>query len=128
MRVMLEFPFEKVDGVELSDAIASVARKNFARLKVPETRCTIYATDATQFSQIDDYNFVYLYNPFPCAVMALFMQSLARSIERAPRSLTFIYNNAVCHNEVIAGNLFHKQSEYPDEWGNKIAVYTNRKP
>ena len=46
MRIMLEFPFHKVDGVELSSQVAEIAQKNFNKLKIPRNRYELFVMDA----------------------------------------------------------------------------------
>lgn len=51
MRTMLEYPFAKVDGVQLSEYIASIAKKNFEKLNA--MLCTVFAGDAALFRDLD---------------------------------------------------------------------------
>jgi protein-L-isoaspartate O-methyltransferase len=57
MRVMLKFSFSHVDGIELSEDIAKIAKRNFEKLR--EYRCNIYIGDASEFRNFDLYNIVY---------------------------------------------------------------------
>lgn len=125
MRTMLEFPFAKVDGIELSDHIAAIARQNFKRLNAGRT--TIFTGDATKFEGYDAYNLIYLYNPFPAIIMADVMKALFQSVQRSDRELVIIYNNATCNDLVVAGGIFEKMYAYPDKWDNLITIYSNRK-
>ena len=127
MKVMLDFPFARVDGVEAADAIAQVARANFRKLGIAPERYRIVTADATEFTALDEYSYVYMYNPFSCEVMASFMSNLAASVERAPRRVTILYDNPLCHDTIVGGGVFKKTDrDYPDAWGNRIYVYTNR--
>lgn len=126
MRVMLEFPFSRVDGIEISEQIATIARNNFRKLKVPSNRCKIFTIDAFTFQELDLYSHVYFYNPFSGEIMKKVVENLTSSIKRMPRMVIIIYNNAVCHSEVISSGVFQKIVEYPDEWGNMIFLYTNQ--
>jgi hypothetical protein len=126
MRVMLEFPFSRVDGVEAAEQIARIARTNFATLRVSSKRHSVITADASTFTALDHYNFIYFYNPFSCEVMASFMANLRASLTRAPRLVTIVYDNPVCHDTVVEGGVFRKSDrDYPDETGNRIYVYSN---
>ena len=57
MRKMLQFPFAKVDGIELSSRLAAIAAQNFKQLNVARTK--IFNCDASLFNDYDIYNFVY---------------------------------------------------------------------
>ena len=84
MRVLLDHPFGRVDGIELSADLAAIARTNFERLRVPADRCRVLVADATTFAELDGYTHVYLANPFSGAVMAAFAEHLIRA-ERKSR-------------------------------------------
>jgi SAM-dependent methyltransferase len=123
MRTMAEYPFYKVDGVELSERIAAIARRNFLKLECG--KCTVFTMNAADFTEYDRYGFVYFYNPFPEQVMSTVIDNLLGSLTRSPRKIFIIYDNPLCHDEIIKGGVLHKIAEYPDEWGNKIFVYLN---
>ena len=48
------------------------------------------------FKGYNDYNFFYLYNPFPEIVMKKFVQTLKEQINY--KKINIIYNNPVCHD------------------------------
>lgn len=124
MRLMLNYPFRRVDGVEASGQIAAIARANFATLKVSLDRYEVMTGDAAAFTALDEYNHIYFYNPFSCEVMASFMTHLRESLRRLPRPFTIVYDNPVCHDQVVEGGVFCKvDRDYPDETGNRIYVY-----
>jgi len=126
MKVMLEFPFSRVDGIELGEPIAAIARSNFRTLEVPPERYAVITADAAEFTDLDQYTYVYFYNPFTAAVMSSFMANLKASVERSPRRVTIVYDNPLCHDAVVAGGVFRKlPRDYPDATGNRIYVYSN---
>lgn len=126
IRWMSRFPFAKVDGLELSEQLAAIARRNFVRLG--EMRVTIYTGDARAFEGYDAYDFVYFYNPFPPVVMQDVMQALIRSVDRHPRELIIIYNNPTCEADVLQSGRFQALCTYPAKWNNRIVLYSNRTP
>jgi len=125
LRVMLSFPFSRVDGVEISERLAVIARKNLQKLRILPERCRVITMDASQFQDLDPYNYIYFFNPFSGAVMIKVMANLLASIERKPRKVTILYNNPTCHDEIVGTGVFRKVGEYPDEWGLKVFVYSN---
>ncbi len=126
MRVLMDFPFSRVDGVEIAEEIAAVARANFSKLGIPASRCTVFTGDACGFKELNAYNYIYFYNPFSPRIMTQCVENICCSLEQSPRAMTIIYNHASCHDAVIANRVFHKVGEYPSEFGNKIFVYSNR--
>lgn len=126
LRWMSRFPFATIDGLELSDQLASIARRNFNRLG--EKRVTIYTGDARAFEGYDAYDFIYFYNPFPEVVMQDVMQALIQSVERHPRELILIYNNPTCETAVLQSGRFQVMATYPAKWNNRIVLYSNKTP
>ncbi len=124
MRSMLRFPFGRIDGIELSEHIAAIAERNFEKLKAGGVR--VFVADAARFAGYDDYNMVYLYNPFPASVMAHVVDALIESVSRSERELVVIYNNAKCHDLVVGRGVFVRKRVYPSEWGTGINLYSNR--
>ena len=126
MRTLLKFPFCRVDGLELSEHIASIAARNFRRLGAD--RSTVFAGDASTFQDYDNYNYAYFYNPFPTHVMRQVVGNLVGSIERRPRRFRLIYDNPTCHDAVMRVRVFAKVGDYPDVFNNRIFVYSSTEP
>jgi SAM-dependent methyltransferase len=123
MRTMLKYPFERVDGIELSAHIAAIAVRNFKKLKI--NRSQIFNSDASTFTDYDSYSFVYFYNPFPCDIMLIVIDNIMQSIHRYPREVVIIYNNPKCNDVVVNHGKLYKIREYPNKWGTWIYVYSN---
>ncbi|MGO9445394.1 MAG: class I SAM-dependent methyltransferase [Thiobacillaceae bacterium] len=123
MRTMLRFPFAHIDGVELSDHLGSIAKRNFERLNA--SRTNVFVCNAALLSNYDLYNIVYFFNPFPCSVMSLVVDRLVESLNRKERELVLIYNNATCNEVIVGTGIFATLGFYPDRWGNGMFVYSN---
>lgn len=120
---LAKFPFGRITGVEMSPVLAEIARKNLALLKID---CVdIVCCDATLYGELDRYNYVYLFNPFPGQVMRGVIRNLEESVARHPRKVTIVYLNPVCHEEVVAGSVFYKVKEL-DHPEHAYFVYANR--
>lgn len=119
MRTMLRHPFSKVAGIELAPAIAGIAKENFRLLR--EERTAVHNADAALFEQYSDFNFFYLYNPFPASVMEMVLDRIQNSPNGEER--IFIYNNPTCHQIFLSRGLRHVHT-FPDQWGNGIHLYT----
>jgi protein-L-isoaspartate O-methyltransferase len=123
MRVMRRFPFGRVAGVEISATLAKIAESNFSRMRGQNIE--IYCEDASSFSYYSLFNMVYLYNPFPEAVMDAVMKKLASAWVEPGKERFVIYNNPTCHT-LLVENGFQPLADYPDEWGNGIRLYRHR--
>jgi SAM-dependent methyltransferase len=102
--------FREVVGVELSPVLVEIARRNADRLGRSNVRFVV--SDAAEFHQYDSVTHVYMYNPFPCSVMARVMENLRSSIEQAPRNLTLVYRHPICHSTIMASGLFEAGEEH----------------
>ncbi len=86
---MAEFPFGRIDGLDLSEKLIRIGRSNLeiCRLK----NATLYVADATTFDDLDPYTYLYFYNPFPEPVMEKVMENMRESLRRKPRNMTIVY-------------------------------------
>jgi 16S rRNA G966 N2-methylase RsmD len=125
MLAMSNFPFAMVDGVELSEHLANIARRNFGKLKMG--KCHVYTGDAVTFQHYCHYNMFYLYNPFPCEIMARVLDNICRSTKDSNREILIIYNTPKCHKVIDSQGTFKKIKEYPNG-SNRIFLYTNKGP
>jgi 16S rRNA G966 N2-methylase RsmD len=119
--------FAEVIGVELSEALVQVARRNTDRLGRHNVRF-IHA-DAGGFRDYDRVTHIFMYNPFPCEVMKRVMINLAASLEHAPRPMTIVYRKPLCHEVIMASGLFEagpEQRQRPDV--HTWRVYRSREP
>jgi Methylase of polypeptide chain release factors len=121
IRTMLRFPFARVDGLEVAPELAAVARSNFARLH--ETRSTIFTADATRFDRYRDYNFLYLYSPFPASVMTRCIARVIESVDEHPRTVTILYVNTCCHDQIVATGRVTFEPLGRTPHGNDIKLY-----
>jgi SAM-dependent methyltransferase len=125
MCIMREFPFARIMGVEISEQLAEIAKHNFETLH--SKRCIVHVGNAARFSLYNLFNYYYLYNPFPCHVMTQVITKINQTTAMSSRERFIIYNNPVCHDEIIKGGWF-KVKEVPTKWSLRIFIYSNRSP
>jgi SAM-dependent methyltransferase len=90
------YPFARVIGVELSESLAAVARRNVATIGV-RPRCgpiEIVTADAVDFEIPDDVSVVYMNNAFRGSTFDAVIGNLLESVDRKPRRVRLIYWNA----------------------------------
>jgi SAM-dependent methyltransferase len=103
--------FAEVIGVELSGKLIEIARDNAARLRQRNVR--FVQADAAAFGEYDGVTRIL---PFACGVMRQVVANLVASLARAPRPLTIVYRNPLCHDVIVASGLFDAGDEHhPDE-------------
>lgn len=120
---LADYPFSKITGVEISKELAGISRKNLQRLKI--RKVSIVCCDATDFTEIDEYNYMYFFNPFPCTIMSTVMSNLIDSLARKPRKITVIYLNPICHEVILRENIFSLIKEYKHH-DHSFFVYNNK--
>ncbi len=85
-------PFKRVIGVEMSDELCAIARRNLAKAR--NRRCEaveIAHTDTTVYRVPTDVNVIYLYNPFTGHILDAVMEQIRTSLIEAPRRLSILY-------------------------------------
>ena len=96
--------FQKVIGVEISEALVEIARRNLARMK---RRCAgqveIHHADAAAFPVPDDANVFFFFNPFAGATLAKVVERIHQSWTAHPRDMFFIYFNHSAFDRCIEG-------------------------
>ncbi len=104
-------PFRQVVGVEISPALATIARQNLARVPRSTLRCPdvrLVCRDAASYRFPAGDLVVYLYNPFDATVLAPLVARLAR--RRAAR-LAILYHTAVERAVIEASGAFEALAE-----------------
>ena len=100
--------FNLVIGIDHSPELIAAARRNARKMRIDHIQ--LHCVDARLFRDgLDQVTHVYMFNPFPEAVMGVVMQNLRRSLERAPRPLTIIYLLPACHRTILAAGFVHKR-------------------
>jgi hypothetical protein len=118
---MTQFKFNSIAGIEIAKQNAEAAEANFEKLGIENVH--IFNVDAIKFDGYNNYNYFYMYNPFPEIVMQVVISRMLNQITIG-KKITIIYNNPVCHKTLLSAG-FMLSKVYPDQWGNGINVYTN---
>ena len=118
-----KYPFRKITGVEIAPDLVQIAENNIEKLKIDnvEIRCC----DAAEFKELQEYNYFYFFDPFPCNVMQDVMDNIENSIREHPRKVTIIYLNPFCHDIIESRNIFKRTAELP-HFEHKCFVYSNQ--
>ncbi|MCL5022902.1 MAG: class I SAM-dependent methyltransferase [Nitrospirae bacterium] len=117
-----KYPFSKITGVEISRELVEIANKNIRKLKIRNV--DIECCDAAEFKQLDEYNYFYFFDPFPCVVMKDVLSNIEKSVIEHPRKVTIIYLNPFCHDLMESSNIFNKTGELANS-EHKCFIYSN---
>lgn len=117
MRVFCDYPFQVVGGLEISTQLSQTCVKNF--LKLAKTQIEVYNCDAARFEGYGNFNFFYLYNPFPTEEILI---SVVDAIcAQNTGDIVVLYNNPMSV-EVFYERGFYFDEEFVDEWGNGMKL------
>ena len=117
-----KYPFAKITGVEISPDLVEIAKKNIQKLAIKNVG--IECCDAAEFKQLNEYNYFYFFDPFPCVVMQDVITNIEKSMSEHPRKITIIYLNPFCHDLIAAKSSFVKVMELP-HFAHKCFIYSN---
>ena len=91
-----KFGFRRFVGVELLPELLESARRNIAKLPAEERAAfELLATDARRYEFPAEPIFLYLFDPFPPAVLAEVLAHLIDSVNEHPRRVLIGYQNPV---------------------------------
>jgi SAM-dependent methyltransferase len=111
MLTMAKFPFDRIDGLELSGRLVEIANRNLRRMGL--TGSHLYLMDAADFTDYDRYSFLYLYHSFPLVVLESVLAHVRASLVRRARRVLLIYRNPAFEAAVLAGG-FSRLREFPE--------------
>jgi SAM-dependent methyltransferase len=108
MLIASQYPFLRVEGVELNAELASVAAQNIARWvgnDATETLAplTLHQGDATRHPLPLEPTLAYLFHPFEDRLLRRFLRHVQRSVKEHPRPFDLVYVNAE-HDSLLDRN------------------------
>ena len=123
MFLMSQYKFKRIDGIELSTKLSTIAKQNFKKLNLSELR--IYNLDARDFDDYKNYNIYYMYNPFSEFILEKVIEKIS---DCNPKNLEklIIYNNPK-YPFILKKYKFYLKLDMPGRWGNRIHIYSNYK-
>ena len=95
--------FAKVDGIEYSKSISDIARKNMMLLG---NNSDIYNISATEFENYDEYDILYMYDPFRDDVFRSVLKKLEAAAGKRNKPMLLVYANPYHHKDIVDGGVF----------------------
>lgn len=117
LMVAASYPFRRLIGVDISPACIRVARRNLARYgpeRIDPSRVDLVLGDAEDFVFPREPLVVYLYNPFPGAVLERVVANLEASLRERPREAVIIYVNPHALSAITRSELFERAPTIAD--------------
>ncbi len=121
-----QYPFRRVMGVEFSQALNVVGRRNLQQtmhtLKCKDVQ--LIDANATQWAVPNDATVLFFFNPFDGAILAEVCANIQRSLAEAPRKITIIYvrPDKFFEKEISWQNWLTRKVEIPCVEG-KVSIY-----
>jgi hypothetical protein len=105
MLLASQFPFLRVEGVELNASLANIALSNIALwANAPHANAlaplTLHHADATRHPLPNAPTLAYLFHPFELPVLRRFLRHIERSLTAHPHPFDLLYANAE-HNSLL---------------------------
>ena len=121
------YPFGRVIGVEISEALSQVARANLEAnaQKLACKEIVLVTIDAAYYQIPADMTVAYFYHPFSGPTFKTVIDRIVESVNSHPRHLTIIYQCPAMEEYVLATGVFELVTTAkgkPDDSG-RIAVY-----
>lgn len=92
-----EFPFKRIIGVEFSDELHQIAKKNIECFssEIDKSRLEPVCLDAIEFLLPKDRLVCYFFNPFDATIMAQVLSNIGKSLLENPREIFIVYANPI---------------------------------
>lgn len=106
-RVLLlaaDYGFRKVRGVDFSPCLCAIARENISRYFPKATRepaIEVIEADVADYPVGDEESVFFLFHPFDAVVLNSLITNIIASMDRSPRPVWLIYENAY-YGQIIA--------------------------
>jgi SAM-dependent methyltransferase len=107
--VAAEFPFRRIIGVDIASDLNLIALENVASCRGLGARRScidVVSKDAGDFEFPDDPLVLFMFNPFPAAVLSRVMENLVASLVRVPRQAFLIYRKPICADVIESSSCF----------------------
>jgi SAM-dependent methyltransferase len=115
--VAASYPFGRLVGVDISPVCVGVARRNVARYgpeRIDPARVELRVGEAEDFAFPPEPLVVYLYNPFPGAVLERVVANLEASLREKPRACAVVYVNPHALSVLAASGMFERLATIAD--------------
>lgn len=103
MELFLQSEFAKVDGIEYSKSITDIARKN---MKLLGNDSEISNISAAEFDRYEEYDILYMYDPFRDEVFREVLKKLEATAIRRNKPTLLVYANPYHHKDIVEGGVF----------------------
>lgn len=112
------YGFKKVKGIELFKDIYDSAQKNISLLGIDNIE--IINADASTYTDLDDYNYFFFYNPFQGVTFEKAIKNIENSYKKERRKITIIYANPYCHKYIVKNQIFKLKEQIETDFDCRL--------
>ena len=124
------YPFSRVIGVEISEKLNAVARRNVEskRDKLLCPRIELVTADAAEFEIPDDLTVAYFFHPFGGETFKQVIDNIVESVVRRPRRVRVIYRIPVMEDYLLSAGRFElvRTTKHKPDNLRRIAIYETK--
>jgi SAM-dependent methyltransferase len=105
------YPFRKIVGVELLPELHELAKENIQHYRFDRQRChdfELYCCDARDYELPREPLLVFLFDPFPEAILGTVVRGIEQSLRQSPRRLIVAYMNPVGEHVLAEAQIFRR--------------------
>lgn len=122
--LFLRSGIQKIAGVEYDKPLYDILLENYQKISVSSENI-INGDAALIMSELDDYNYFFMYNPFQGETFCQVINNIEESWQRKRRRITFIYSGPYCHRYVVEHGVFRLSKQiYTDYSVRNVNIYT----
>ena len=125
MTVAASYPFEKIGGVEYTQELCEICKKNLEHLHLEQVE--VFHEDAKYFDKYADYDIFYFCNPFDETILSAVAKRIIESHQNEKCYIYYLNPNQEQRQKAItdAGFKLVKKIENENEKYFNINIYTN---
>ncbi len=102
--------YDRIGGIEYSPELTQQCKKNMEILGI---QADIVRGDAAEFTDIDNYNVFYFFNPFTGKLFDDAVGQIEASARRKSRKIWIVYGNPFCHRQLMNRGTFELFRQIP---------------
>lgn len=114
----------EIAGVEYDENLYNIGVTNLAKCGL-ETSNVVRDNAINITTELDDYNYFFMYNPFGGETFDRVIRNIEESFKRVPRKIVLIYSGPHFHKTVIKNKMFILSKKvYTDYAVRNVYIYT----
>lgn len=119
-----QYPVVRCVGIEVMPQLCEIARSNASNLRWRRSAIDIICSDCAT-ADLADGTVYLMFNPFGAATMRAVLANIHSSLRSRPRSVRFVYTNALQESELLACGWLHRVGGFRTAIGNRVSFWNN---